>query len=170
MDGKLSLPAHFTASAFVLRSDRRVLLLNHKKLGVWLYPGGHVEEMETPDGAAIREVFEESGRHVRILGERDDVLNDPETGVQALHTPYRVLCEHIQDKHGPHYHIDMIYLCKPGSVADCKDFGASDIGFFTFEQTHSMKLFPNFRRMLADVYRNDRLWQLLREQVQEHAL
>jgi 8-oxo-dGTP pyrophosphatase MutT (NUDIX family) len=170
MDGKLSLPKHFTASAFVLRSDRRLLLLHHDKLGVWLYPGGHVEESETPDTAAIREVLEESGRHVRILGERDAALDDPDNGVHALHTPYRVLCERIPDARGPHDHIDMIYLCEPVSAADGQDFEADGIGFFSFEQTHSLKLFPNFRRMLADVYRNDRLWQSLRVHVQEHAL
>ena len=39
---------HFTASALVIH-DNKVLLVNHLKLGVWLYPGGHIENNETPD-------------------------------------------------------------------------------------------------------------------------
>ena len=39
---------HFTASALIIDKSR-VLLLYHKKLNVWLHPGGHVEENENPD-------------------------------------------------------------------------------------------------------------------------
>ena len=35
-------PGHFTASAFVLSPRRdQLLLILHKKLGLWLQPGGH---------------------------------------------------------------------------------------------------------------------------------
>ncbi|MEO6600633.1 MAG: NUDIX hydrolase [Polyangiaceae bacterium] len=56
-------PGHFTASAFVLSPDRRdLVLIHHKKLGIWVQPGGHVE-LSDPDlmSAARREVFEEVG-------------------------------------------------------------------------------------------------------------
>lgn len=39
---------HFTALALILH-DKKVLLVKHLKLGVWLYPGGHVENDENPD-------------------------------------------------------------------------------------------------------------------------
>ena len=42
------LEKHFTASALII-DNGKVLLLHHKKLGVWLYPGGHIEKNETPD-------------------------------------------------------------------------------------------------------------------------
>jgi len=56
-------PGHFTASAFVLSPDRRELvLIHHKKLGIWVQPGGHVEATdEDPISAARREVLEEVG-------------------------------------------------------------------------------------------------------------
>jgi 8-oxo-dGTP pyrophosphatase MutT (NUDIX family) len=56
-------PGHFTASAFVLSSDRRrVLLVHHRKLGRWLQPGGHVEASDADlVAAAKREVQEETG-------------------------------------------------------------------------------------------------------------
>jgi 8-oxo-dGTP pyrophosphatase MutT (NUDIX family) len=56
-------PGHFTASAFVLSPDRRdLVLIHHKKLGIWVQPGGHVEPSD-PDlmSAARREVLEEVG-------------------------------------------------------------------------------------------------------------
>lgn len=56
-------PGHFTASAFVLSPDRSdVLLIHHKKLGLWLQPGGHIETSDTTAlEAARREVLEEVG-------------------------------------------------------------------------------------------------------------
>ena len=56
-------PGHFTASAFVLSPDRRdLVLIHHKKLGIWVQPGGHVEPSdEDLMGAARREVLEEVG-------------------------------------------------------------------------------------------------------------
>ncbi|MCL5413284.1 MAG: NUDIX hydrolase [Candidatus Marsarchaeota archaeon] len=44
----------------VIVNKGKILLLKHKKLGVWLYPGGHIEEGEMPTEAAIREAKEET--------------------------------------------------------------------------------------------------------------
>src|SRR5436189_5409859 len=57
------VPGHFTASAFVLSPDRRdLVLIHHKKLGIWVQPGGHVEPSDDDLlGAARREVLEEVG-------------------------------------------------------------------------------------------------------------
>ena len=54
-------PTHVTASAVVLGGDGRVLLHRHKRLGIWLQPGGHVDPGESPEQAALREVAEETG-------------------------------------------------------------------------------------------------------------
>lgn len=56
-------PGHLTASGFVLSPDGdAVLLIFHKKLGIWVQPGGHVEPSdETLVAAARREVAEEVG-------------------------------------------------------------------------------------------------------------
>src|SRR6478752_1537550 len=57
------VPGHFTASAFVLSPDRRdLVLIHHKKLGIWVQPGGHVEPSDDDLlAAARREVLEEVG-------------------------------------------------------------------------------------------------------------
>lgn len=56
-------PGHLTASAFVLSPERDALLLVfHKKLEIWVQPGGHVEPLDPSlIAAARREVEEEVG-------------------------------------------------------------------------------------------------------------
>jgi 8-oxo-dGTP pyrophosphatase MutT (NUDIX family) len=57
----------------VLIDDGKVLLIKHKKLGIWLNPGGHVDEGELPHETAEREFFEETGVKVKAV----DVWNLP---------------------------------------------------------------------------------------------
>ena len=53
---------HVTASAIVTSDDgRRVLLHRHKRLQMWLQPGGHIEAGETPWQGALREAAESRG-------------------------------------------------------------------------------------------------------------
>jgi 8-oxo-dGTP pyrophosphatase MutT (NUDIX family) len=56
-------PGHLTASAFVLSPEGdAVLLILHKKLKIWVQPGGHVEAGDGDlEAAARREVEEEVG-------------------------------------------------------------------------------------------------------------
>ncbi len=58
-------PHHLTASAFVI-SSRGVILHRHKRLGIWVQPGGHVDAGETPEEAALRETREETGLNGRL--------------------------------------------------------------------------------------------------------
>ncbi|MCO6010903.1 NUDIX domain-containing protein [Actinoallomurus purpureus] len=53
---------HVTCGAVVIDQDRRLLLIQHKALGRWLLPGGHLEpgDVNLP-GAALRELEEETG-------------------------------------------------------------------------------------------------------------
>jgi ADP-ribose pyrophosphatase YjhB (NUDIX family) len=55
-------PAHLTASAIVVDpAGERVVLVHHRKVGLWLQPGGHCEASDaTLSGAALREATEET--------------------------------------------------------------------------------------------------------------
>ena len=64
-------PGHFTASAFVLHpTDPCILLIKHRKLGLWLQPGGHIQsEDPSAEAAARRELEEETGlKSFELLG------------------------------------------------------------------------------------------------------
>jgi len=86
-------PTHVTGSAIVLGDDGRVALHRHKRLGIWLQPGGHLDAPETPAQAALREAEEETGLAVR-------------------HPPTGPLLVHVDVHQGPrgHVHLDLRYL------------------------------------------------------------
>ena len=122
---------HFTVAVFVVR-DGKVLLHWHRKLGMWLPPGGHIEPDELPDEAALREVLEETGVEVELAGERRDDVEDP---VQ-LHRPAGVQLENI----GPgHQHIDLIYFARPKGPSGIRDEYAADrAGWYAPEDWDAM--------------------------------
>jgi 8-oxo-dGTP pyrophosphatase MutT (NUDIX family) len=124
---------HFTVAVFVVW-EGKVLLHRHRKLGMWLPPGGHIEENELPDEAAVREVLEETGLGVRLVGERREDVADP---VQ-LHRPAGVQLENI----GPgHQHIDLIYFARPsGSTQIRDDFSEEEVGWYGPEVWDEMRV------------------------------
>jgi len=73
----LKLPAKICLTAGgCLIHDHKVLLIKHRKLGVWLCPGGHIEPNELPHQAAEREFWEETGMKVKAkqFGLKIDIL------------------------------------------------------------------------------------------------
>jgi 8-oxo-dGTP pyrophosphatase MutT (NUDIX family) len=107
-------PTHLTASAIVV-SERGLLLHRHRKLGLWLQPGGHIDLDEAPATAAWREVLEETGLRA------------------APASPERSIV-HVDVHPGPHghTHLDLRYLFEappeepsppPGESQDVRWFG-----------------------------------------------
>ncbi|MDQ3910454.1 MAG: NUDIX domain-containing protein [Actinomycetota bacterium] len=124
---------HFTVAVFAAW-EGKVLLHRHRKLNMWLPPGGHIEQDELPDEAAVREVFEETGLWVDLVGERREDVSDP---IQ-LHRPAGVQLENI----GPgHQHIDLIYFAKPVGPTDIDDrFSVGEAGWYGPEDWDEMPL------------------------------
>jgi 8-oxo-dGTP pyrophosphatase MutT (NUDIX family) len=60
-------PVHVTGSAVVV-GRRGVVLVKHKRLAIWLQPGGHIDAGETPWDGARREAHEETGLEVEFAG------------------------------------------------------------------------------------------------------
>jgi 8-oxo-dGTP pyrophosphatase MutT (NUDIX family) len=90
-------PVHVTGSGVVV-GPRGVVLLEHKRLGIWLQPGGHIDPGETPWDAALRESCEETGLQLRFGGTLDD------DGVPEL------LHVDVHDGGRGHTHLDVRYL------------------------------------------------------------
>lgn len=65
-------------AAGILIHENKVLLVKHKKLGIWLNPGGHIEANELPHQAAEREFCEETGVKVAAY-DRTELFSDTES-------------------------------------------------------------------------------------------
>ncbi len=112
----------FTATGFILNKARnKVLLIFHKKLGMWLPPGGHLDANELPHNAAIREIFEETGVRVTLVDTSIplQIVSTNNDRERQMPTPYCILHEHIPAtaKDVEHMHFDFIYL----TVAENED-------------------------------------------------
>lgn len=60
-----------TVAATILEEDGRYLFVQEKKeklYGLWNFPAGKLESEETPEEAAVREVQEETGYFVKLIG------------------------------------------------------------------------------------------------------
>jgi 8-oxo-dGTP pyrophosphatase MutT (NUDIX family) len=109
---------HFTATAFIVDSRKRTLLLWHKRLKRWMPPGGHLDPDETPDEAAKRECKEETGLDVEIIGadQPDLFVGNPREGTM-LKKPIAMLLEEIPaspERDEPaHQHMDFLFVARP---------------------------------------------------------
>lgn len=103
----------FTTSVIVFKNaavNTQVLLIHHKKFDRWMIPGGHVEILENPNEAAIREVFEETGVTIKLVSfiHKEVLVTD---GKWLL--PPEYLYEQIipaSSKEQQHFHIDFTYI------------------------------------------------------------
>lgn len=94
----------FTVTAFIVHQNK-VLLILHKKLGLWLPVGGHIELDEDPEEALLREVKEECGLDVKIFGSKPEIMTDR---TKFLYTPAFLDIHKISDSH---QHIGLQYFC-----------------------------------------------------------
>lgn len=109
---------HFTATAFIIDSKKRTLLLWHKRLKRWMPAGGHVDENETPEDAAKRECKEETNLDVQIIGDPyDDLFALNRSEGRMLTKPIAMLLEEIPaspERGEPaHQHMDFLFIAKP---------------------------------------------------------
>jgi 8-oxo-dGTP pyrophosphatase MutT (NUDIX family) len=137
------MPAHFTASAVVLRPDLgAVALLHHRRLGLLLQPGGHVEAADGGDllTAALREVREELGVEARAVSAAPldvDIHPIPAARGEAAHE-----------------HLDVRFLLVAGDMrleADAVE--TSGAGWYAWAELDALPLDPPLRRALAKARR-----------------
>ena len=110
-------PIHVTASAIVLDGYGATLLHRHRRLGLWLQPGGHVERGESLAAAALREAREE-------------------TGVALVHPPSGPLLLHVDVHEGPrgHVHLDVRYalLAARGAAGTPAEGESLEVAWFDY--------------------------------------
>ncbi|MCI9585056.1 MAG: NUDIX domain-containing protein [Bacilli bacterium] len=138
---------HFCASAFVINPiDKKILLVKHHLWDKWVQPGGHMEDGETPEEAAIREVYEETGIKITLLGERfpreDDMIR-----------PLGIQCNR---KDNGEKHFDIIYAAVPNNeITDLVISNESyDIGWFSRKELENLSVFPDVKITMDYVLKN----------------
>lgn len=98
---------HFTATVYVV-NDGATALHEHKRHGIHIPPGGHIDRDELPHEAGLREVHEETGLEATLL---EDTFDPGIPDVETLPQPRHHLLYDI-NVHGElvgHQHIDLIY-------------------------------------------------------------
>ncbi len=114
---------HVTVSAIVVCDEGDAVVLHlHKRLNMWLQPGGHIDVGEQVVVAALREAHEETGLPVRH--ERDG-------GVFV----------HLDVHPGPrgHTHFDLRYLVRAPHVTPTPGVGESpDVRWFSWDEAQAM--------------------------------
>lgn len=99
----------FVATIFIVYAEK-VLFIKHKKLGIWLPIGGHVELNEDPEMAALREVKEECGLEIELLGERPQIPMQGDG--RCLIAPAFMDIHRISPTHK---HVGMVYFARAHS-------------------------------------------------------
>mgnify|MGYP001103829352 CR=1 FL=1 len=118
----------FTIGAFIVFEDK-VLLMNHKKLGTWIQPGGHIELDEDPEMTLWKEIEEETGLtkdHLTLYQPEGRMPFFDETGEhKRLPIPF----DFNVHPYGPgatHKHIDLCYLVYSDTDQVNQNEGESD--------------------------------------------
>ena len=113
-------PVHVTGSGLIV-GRRGIVLLRHRRLGIWVQPGGHLDAGETPWAAARRESAEETGLTVELADVRAD-------GVPPL--------AHVDVHPGGrgHTHLDLRYLLHAAGDSDPRPPAgeSQEVGWFAW--------------------------------------
>ena len=130
----------FCSEVYIVYKNK-VLLRMHDKYHVWLSVGGHIELFEDPIEAAIREVKEEVGLDVDLIGNRPAI--EDEYDYKHILTPRYLGSHQVNDVHK---HITFVYFAKAKTdkIIDSTSLHErAETCWATKEELLKMKLRPN---------------------------
>ncbi len=134
----------FTADCLIV-FENKVLLIFHKKHKIWLQIGGHIELNEDPEEALLREVKEECGLDIGIIGEKQPKFEV--VGTKFLYPPTFMNIHKVSDTHK---HVGLFYIAKAKSDKfihnkeehdDIRWFSEEDLDNPEFKLSESLKFY-----------------------------
>lgn len=144
----LSVQRCLTASGWLLK-DNKILMIKHKMLGIWLSPGGHVEDNELPHKAAEREFLEETGVTVKAIS-ATSLLHAKET--EYLPMPFVCNLHWINPPGKPakknphtgkicqqHYVFGYFVSCEGECKLDDSDLGVDAVKWFSRDEITNLE-------------------------------
>lgn len=152
-------------AAGILVVDSKVLLLLHKKVSIWLAPGGHIDEHELPHQAAEREFFEETNISVQAYSPRPLLASsENEYLPEPIATDLHWVCKDNYDQRsastqpdepfvselwpkGCEQHYTFIYLVKPlgETIPVLNEKESLDLRWFSSKELESNEILPSIR-------------------------
>lgn len=78
----------------IVKKDDLYLVVTLKKWDITTFPGGGLEENETLEECAVREVLEETGIHVKVVEKKVSIT---EYFVDSVWTNHYFICDYISD-------------------------------------------------------------------------
>ena len=131
-----------TASAYIVRTDGdrpRFLLHQHKKLGLLLQIGGHVELLENPWQAVLHEVTEESGYTPDQLKLLQPSLRIPQmTGVATHPHPVTLLTHPFPGLEHSHIDIAWAFVTEQSPKQPVSDGESDTLQFLSAEELRTL--------------------------------
>jgi ADP-ribose pyrophosphatase YjhB (NUDIX family) len=143
-----------TVNAWTLYQGK-TLLVKHKKLGIWLAPGGHVEDNELPHIAAEREFEEESGVKVKAISSLP--LEIKGNVSEYLPLPFYCNLHEINKPRGnsfceQHYSWGFFVAVLDASNLNEDDDGVDGVGWFTLDEIQDLETIDDIRAEAAFVF------------------
>ncbi len=138
------MPGHVTGSSWVVNPSRsHTLMLHHRKLNLWLQPGGHADGDADMHNVVIKETSEESGlplENIKLLSANIFDID--------IHTIY-------ENKYDPrHEHYDIRFLLEiDDKLAVPGNNESHQIGWIPLESVPRFNNSQSFYRMIRKTHR-----------------
>ena len=129
-------PAHFTGSAWILNESLSAcVLVHHKKLNLWIQPGGHADGNSNLMEVARKEALEETG-----LAQLRSLSNEIFDCDKHLIPSFNGIKEHT--------HLDVRYLFQSSSLLPlCANHESFDVRWVSLDALHTFTKEPSLLRM-----------------------